>query len=108
MDTNQTQLTEIGKLLAAHNARLAEDKQLEIANTAQVNALILQNKAMLSVFRTLAPVFKSVTGGGNDIMALLPQLMPAINQLQNDKQLQADIQSILTWVNVDTNAGSTL
>jgi len=93
------QLNEIGKLLAAYNASLPADKHLEAANTSQLNTLITQNQTMLSVFTTLAPVFNSVTGGnGGDIMALLPQLMPAVQQLQSDKQLQADIQTILTWL----------
>ena len=92
------QLNEIGKLLAAYNASLPANKHLEAANTSQLNTLITQNQTMLSVFRTLGPVFSSVTGGGGDIMQLIPQLMPAVQQLQNDKQLQADIQTILSWI----------
>lgn len=92
------QLNDIGKLLAAYNQGLPTDKHLEAANTQQVNDLITQNQTMLSVFRTLGPIFSSVTGGGGDIMQLIPQLMPAVQQLQNDKQLQADIQTILSWI----------
>lgn len=50
------------------------------------------------VFKKLKPIFSTFSGGGGDLMSALPQLMPAITQLQTDEELKTKMAEVIASI----------
>lgn len=90
---NET-LVEIARMLDELNKELAPEDKHQLAGKQDLEQIIEQKSKLFSVFAKLKPIF-ALANGKTDMMAALPEIMPAITALQKDEQLSTDLAQII-------------